>query len=69
MTEFDTIDIHTTRDQYSEIVEWCYNTFNRMYGSNDNGRYDVYELAYGRILVRLTPYTLEAATLMTLRWT
>ncbi len=68
MTEFKPIDIHTTRDRYYEIVEWCYNTFNRMYGSNDNGRYDVYELAYGRVLVRLTPYTQEAATLMTLKW-
>lgn len=67
--EYRTIDILSTRDQYHEIVKWCYNTFNRMYGSNDNGRYDVYELAYGRVLVRLTPYTSEAATLMTLRWT
>lgn len=69
MTEYPTIDILTTKDQYHEIVDWCYETFNRMYGSNDNGRYDVYELAYGRVLVRLTPYTQEAATLMTLRWT
>lgn len=50
---------------YIEVVIWCKQTFS----GGKNGRYDVVMYSDNdRVLVYLTPYTEEAATLITLKW-
>lgn len=59
------IVVHRYMHDYHEVVEWCQEHF----AGGNNGRYDVVTGdSHNRVRVYLTPYTEEAATLITLKW-
>jgi len=60
------IIIYRSRTDYQEIISWCQETF--IHSGVQNGECVVYENGSNSVKVELTPYTEEAATLMTLRW-
>jgi hypothetical protein len=60
------IIIYRSRTDYQEIISWCQETFK--HSGVQNGEFVVYENGSNSVKVELTPYTEEAATLMTLRW-
>lgn len=60
------IIIYRSRSDYQEIISWCRETFK--HSGTKNGEFVVYENGSNSVKVELTPYTEEAAALMTLKW-
>ena len=58
------ITLYRFLNDYNEVIDWCKEHFH----GGENGRYDVFTNGTNRVIVCLTPFTKEAATLIALKW-